>query len=274
MRDIELTLPLLSPSMLIDQMKTAGIGKSVLYAVEAPMVYASNEYVSAMCENFPDKFIGFASVNPLEPEAPDILEAAIKTLNLKGLKLHPPLQNFFPNDPKVFPVYARAQALNIPVVFHVGTTPFGAMCRLSQADPLLIDDVAVEFPELRIMLTHLGTLWHHSAFMVVEKNPNVFIDTAAYLYEIPQILTQDLIGRIGEDKVIFGTDYPMPFSGQVHDMKRFVDCIQTLPLEEKTKERIFSLNFERLLYGNPQKANDQKSENIIQQALKYSGKNI
>ena len=128
-------------------------------------------------------------MHPLAPDAPQTLKHAVEHLGLRGLKLHPPLQNFYPNSEAVFPVYQMAADLDIPIVFHVGTTPFGPMCRLSQADPILIDDVAREFPNLRIMLTHLGTLWHYEAFMVVEKNPIVFIDTAAYVHEIPQILT-------------------------------------------------------------------------------------
>lgn len=267
--DIELTLPLLASQALLDQMETADIDKTVIYAVEAPIVYASNEYVSALCNEFPDKLIGFASVDPLASNASETLKEAVNTLGLKGLKLHPPLQNFFPNDERVFPVYETASNLNIPVVFHVGTTPFGAMCRLSQADPLLIDDVAVAFPDLRIMLTHLGTLWHHGAFMVVEKNPNVFIDTAAYLYEIPKILTNDLIGRIGAEKIIFGTDYPMPFAKQIHNMKAFVDCINGLDIGTETKDRIFHRNFELLLEGRTEKTSQAKKDDIIQEALKY-----
>lgn len=255
LKEIEATLPLLSPDILVAQMDEAGISKSILYAVDAPIVYASNEYVKALCDNYPDRFIGFASVNPKDSSAVDVLDKAIKKLGLIGLKLHPPLQDFFPNNKVVFPIYEKAVELDIPVVFHVGTTPFGSLCRLSQANPLLIDDVAVQFPNLRIMLTHLGTLWHHEAFMVVEKNPNVFIDTAAYLYEIKNLLTLDLIERIGPNKLIFGTDYPMPYAGQVHRMKDFVDCIKNLNLPESILQGIFKENLETLLAGN--KANEK-----------------
>ena len=250
LQNIDKVLPLLLPETLLSQMDEAGIVKSVLYAVEAPIIYASNEYVHSLCNMFPDRLIGFASVNPKDANAPAVLEAAVRNLGMKGLKLHPPLQNFFSNDEKIYPVYEKAIELNIPVVFHVGTTPFGSLCRLAQASPLLIDDVAVCFPKLRIMLTHLGTLWHNEAFMVVEKNPNVFIDTAAYITEIKQILTPDIIVRIGADKIIFGTDYPMPYPGRVHRMKDFVDCIFGLGLSEPILQGIFKENFDRFLCGN------------------------
>lgn len=249
--ELDATLAMLQPEVLFAQMDEAGISRSVIYAVEAPIVYSSNEYVSELCNRFPDRLLGFASVDPKSKDAPAQLEHAVKNLGLKGLKLHPPLQHFYPNDEAIFPVYEKAVELNIPVVFHVGTTPFGSMCRLSHANPILIDDVAAQFPTLRIMLTHLGTLWHCEAFMVVEKNPNVFIDTAAYVYEIPQILTPDLITRIGPNKVVFGTDYPMPSANRPHRMKDFVDAIRGLEISDAIQRQFLSENFDRLLHGEP-----------------------
>lgn len=271
LEDLDATLGMLQPETLIGQMDEAGIARSVLYAVEAPIVYSGNEYVSNVCTRFPDRLLGFASVNPKAADAPTVLEHAVKNLGLKGLKLHPPLQNFFPNDEAVFPVYEKAAELDIPIVFHVGTTPFGAMCRLSTANPVLIDDVAIRFPTLRIMLTHLGTLWHCEAFMVVEKNPNVFIDTAAYVYEIPEILTSDLVTRIGSNKVIFGTDFPMPYANHPHRMKEFVDAIRGLPVSDDIKRAFFRDNFEHLLHGDRGvRRKDLTLESIMEKARKLS----
>jgi len=247
MGDLGRLLPLLSEDEVIKQMDEAGIEKSVLFAVEAPMVYCSNEMVASLCQKYSERFIGFASVDPKQKDAAEILEKAVTKLGLKGLKLHPPLQNFYPNDEVAFPVYAKAQELGIPVVFHIGTTPFGAMCRLDQANPILIDEVAVRFPDLKIVLTHLGTLWQNEAFMVVEKNPNVYIDTAAYPYEIKEILNENMIKRIGENKIIFGTDYPMSFTGEIHTMKTFVELIKSLEISDGLKEKIFSTNFTEMM---------------------------
>lgn len=248
-KHLDETLPLLKPKKLLEQMEEAGVNQTILYACLCPFIYSSNEYVARLCQKYPDKLTGFASVLPLEKNAPEQLEYYVKKLGLKGLKFHPPLQHFYPDDKRVFPVYEKAAELNIPVVFHVGTTPFGPACSLDQAHPLLIDAVACRFPGLRIMLTHLGTLWHNEAFMVVEKNPNVYIDTAAYLYEIEELLTPDLITRIGEDKIIFGTDFPMPFGDRPHRLKDFTRCIKELPIADHIKEKIFSKNIHSLLYG-------------------------
>ena len=248
---LDTMLPLTEPKNLLSQMKEAGILKSVLYAVDAPIVYASNEYVFQLCQKYPDKLIGFASANPHKKNAVDILEKAIKKFGFKGCKLHPPLQNFYPNDKKAFSIYEKLVKLNLPVVFHIGSTPFADMARLDQANPILIDEVACSFPKLKIMLTHLGTLWQNEAFMVVEKHPNVYIDTAAYTYEIPQLLTPETVERIGENKIIFGTDYPTPFGKKAHKMKDFVDCIKKLDLSIKIKQKIFSKNFNELLEKKP-----------------------
>jgi uncharacterized protein len=246
-KDAAQTLKYLTIETVLGQMDEAGIAQSVLFACYAPIVYASNEFVAAVCAKFPDRFIGFASIDPRDKDAPQVLEHAVQSLGLRGLKLHPPLQDFFANDRLMWPVYEKAAELDIPVVFHVGSTPFGALAKLSQANPLLLDDVAVAFPTLKIMLTHLGTLWQDEAFMVVEKNPNVYIDTAAYPYEIKELLTENLVRRVGEDKFIFGTDFPMPYEGHQHRMKDFVETVQGLALSPGTLEKIFSSNFERML---------------------------
>ena len=240
-------MELVSVETVLAQMQEAGIEKSVLFACYAPIIYSSNEFVAGVCKKFPDKFMGFASVAPKAKDAPYVLEHAVKELGLLGLKLHPPLQDFFPHDKKMWPLYEKAQALGIPVVFHAGTTPFGCLVKLSQANPILIDEVALQFPELKIILTHLGTLWHNEAFMVAEKNPNVYLDVAAYPYEIKNLLTEDLVRRVGEDKFIFGTDFPMPYEGKTHRMLDYIDCIISLELSPQIKEKIFYKNFEAMM---------------------------
>lgn len=247
-KDAKALIPFISEKEIIHQMDEAGIEKTVLFACICPILYSSNEFVADVCSKHPDRFIGFASVDPKLKNAIETLENAIKNLKLKGLKLHPPLQNFYPNDKKLWPVYELANYFNIPVVFHVGTTPFGKLTLLKQANPILIDDVAVEFPDLKIILTHLGTLWHNESFMVTEKNPNVYIDTAAYPYEITEILNEKLIKRVGENKFIFGTDFPMPYEGSFHKMQDFVKAINGLEISENMKEKIFSKNFEKIVF--------------------------
>ncbi|MBN2610775.1 MAG: amidohydrolase [Bacteroidales bacterium] len=242
-------LDMLSAENLLRQMDEAGIEQSVVFAMYAPLLFASNEFVAELCQKYHGRFTGFASVDIKAPDAAGMLEHAVKNLGLKGLKLHPPLQNFFPNDRKLWPLYQKAHDLNIPVVFHVGTTPFGSLVKLSQANPILIDDVANDFPGLKIILTHLGTLWHNESFMVVEKHPNLYIDTAAYPYEISDLLTLNLVKRVGEDKFIFGTDFPMPYEGKMHRLADFTEIFGRLQIPDYLKEKIFSGNFLKMMHG-------------------------
>jgi len=250
-RNLEETMQLISLESVINQMEEAKITQSVLFACYAPIVYSSNEFVAKICKDNPDKFIGFASLDPKDKNATNILENAVVNMGLRGLKFHPPLQNFYPNDKMMWPIYEKASQLDIPIVFHVGSTPFGSLAKLSQANPILIDEVAVNFPKLNIILTHLGTLWYNETFMVVEKNPNVYVDTSAYPYEIKRLLNENLVKRVGENKFIFGTDFPMPYEGKTHRMKDYVESINSLNLSKIIKEKILCKNFEKLMsYGS------------------------
>jgi uncharacterized protein len=245
--DVSRVLTVLSEDELLRQMDEAGIERSVLFALYGPILTASNEFVRDACLRHPDRFWGYASVDPHDERAPEILENAIVNYGLKGLKLHPPLQGVYPNDPKLWPLYEKAQALRIPVVFHVGGTPFGALVRLDQAQPILLDEVAIAFPELRIVLTHLGTLWHNESFMLVEKHPHVYIDMAAYPYEIRDLVNAHIVERAGSHKWLFGTDFPMPYEGRMHRMADFVETVRDLPLADGIKNGMFSGNLNRLL---------------------------
>ncbi|MBL0350448.1 MAG: amidohydrolase family protein [Elusimicrobia bacterium] len=138
--------------------------------------------------------------------------------------------------------------MNVPIVFHVGT-PFGCLCRLEHASPLLLDEVAVTFPKLRLLITHLGTLWHNESFWVVEKN-RMSTSTRPPPTEIKTILTPDIITRIGPDKIIFGTDSPMPYAGKVPRMKEFVDVVKSIEVGADVLADIFHNNFLRLLEGD------------------------
>jgi predicted TIM-barrel fold metal-dependent hydrolase len=245
--DVDKVTQMLSVENLLAQMDEAGIEKSVLFAVDAPLLTASNEFVANICKNHPERFIAFASVNPNRKEALHKIKNAILQHGMKGMKFHPPLQDFYPNESRLWPIYKLASDMGIPIAFHVGSTPFGNFVKLKQADPLLIDDVANEFPHLKIILTHLGTLWHNESFMIAEKHPNIYIDTAAYPYEIEELLTEKLIMRVGSEKFLFGTDFPMPYEGGMHRMIDFVKCIRQLAISNELKEMIFYRNFETLM---------------------------
>lgn len=245
--DVDSVVPMLSEEEMLRQMDEAGIDRTILFALYCPLLQASNEFVRDACARHPDRFWGYASVDPHDGRAPEVLENAVTSYGLKGLKLHPPLQRFYPNDKKLWPLYEKARDLDIPVVLHVGATPFGHLVRLDQAYPVLIDDIAIAFPDLKIVLPHLGTLWHNESFMLVEKHPNLYVDTSAYPYELAELLDENIIKRVGVHKWLFGTDFPMPYEERMHRMADFVEAIDSLPVSEEIKSAIYSENVLRLL---------------------------
>jgi len=262
--NIDDTLSLMGSAKLIKQMDEAGIEQSVLFACDAPILYASNEYVAGLCEAYPKRLVGFSSVNPKRANAVTLIDSAVKRMGLMGIYFHPPLQDFFPNDKAIFPIYELLSALKIPAVFHVGSTPFGSIVRLDQANPLLLDEVANNFPRLKILLTSLGTLWNNEAFMVVEKHRNVYINTSSCAYELKGLLTNDNIIRVGVNKFIFGTAYPAPFGAKAHRMKEFVEAINSLPLPAEIKERIFFKNFQEFIEVEHKKKIQMEKLNVRQ----------
>ena len=143
------------------QMAFAEVDKLVLLgedcAAEGGAVL-SNEEISRIVALDPARFIGFATVDPNRPDALDILRHAFGTLKLRGLKLHPSKQQFYPNDPKLFPIYELCLSYNVPITFHCGMS-WQPNTYLKYAHPYLFEDIAVRYPELRINLAHFGFPW-------------------------------------------------------------------------------------------------------------------
>jgi len=159
------------------------------------------------------------------------------------------------NDSRLHSIYKWAEKEGLPIVFTQVRPLLGAFVVF----PRPTRYSWMMWPAISRILNRFDasrTLWQDEAFMVVEKNPNVYIDTAAYLYEIELILTHDLVSRIGEDKLIFGTDYPMPSPPFAkHNMKEFVEKVKGLSIPDRVKEKIFSKNIRRVIDSTPSDSN-------------------
>jgi predicted TIM-barrel fold metal-dependent hydrolase len=133
---------------------------------------------------------------------------------VRGFKFHPSLQAFEPNDRAFYPIYEAISAAGVPALFHTGQTglgsalPGGHGIKLRFSDPMLLDDVAADFPELTIVMAHPAVPWIDSQIAIAAHKSNVFIDLSGYSpkYFPPQLVRA--IGRQLRDKVLFGTDYP------------------------------------------------------------------
>lgn len=163
------------------------------------------EYVGA----HPDKLVGFASVDPKDPGAPEELRRAVDDLGLRGLKLGPIYQDVHPSSKEALGVCETAAELGTPILWHQGTT-FVEQAQLSYANPVLLDEVASRFPALKMVIAHMGHPWVDEAVVVARKHPNVYLDVSG-LHPRPWQLYNALMGALEyrvDDKLLFGSDFP------------------------------------------------------------------
>jgi predicted TIM-barrel fold metal-dependent hydrolase len=171
--------------------------------------WVPDEYVAAFVSRAPQKLVGFASCDPTQPGHMQELEYAIEELKLGGLKMGPIYAGFDPRDERCRPVYAYCQARGIPVLFHTGTT-FNRDAPLGFSRPWLFDEVAIQYPELRMVLAHLGHPFHDECLAVIRKHPHVYADIAALYYRPWQFYNMLILAEEYQvmHKLLFGTDYP------------------------------------------------------------------
>jgi predicted TIM-barrel fold metal-dependent hydrolase len=201
--------------------------------VEGPMhPDLCNDYIAAVVRSDPDRFIGFASVNPRYqgPEAAVVeLERAVVDLGLTGVKLYPMYQHWAANDRDVaFPIYAKAQELGIPVMIHqAGSTRIDAKLELGR--PALLDDIGRVFRDLRVIVAHCGLPWVDEALFLLTKHPNFYAELS---YLIASITRRDLFLLLSRcepmfvplEKLFFGTDYP----GFLYDPVKLLEKLRTV----------------------------------------------
>ena len=196
------------PAAFDEMLAEQGVDHAVMVAQETPVTagMASTEAVAAFCRGS-KRLIPFASLNPfLQGNLGQALERAVNDLGCRGLKLYPSYQFFFPNDAMLYPLYAAAERLGIPVTFHTGSSRFPGS-RIRYADPLYLDDVAVDFPSLVIILAHAGRpFWYDRAAGLAQLHRNVYLDLSGLPpTNLPRYFPD--LARL-TDKMLFGSDWP------------------------------------------------------------------
>jgi uncharacterized protein len=235
------------------EMDEAGIEQAVLLPIDVTTSHGctivSNEQVADLVEKEP-RFIGFASVDPNLPDAPDKLQRAVRQLGLRGLKLDPSFQRFLPNDrERAFPIYQACGELDIPVLLHAGMSwiPSG-LAHFSQ--PLHLEEAVIAFPQVNFVLAHFAWPWVGEAIMLAVKYPNVHLDTAILYSGTPKntyrkIMAEqvglDVMERSLKSKIVFGSNYPRV------DIRRSIRGIQALEISQPLANAICSVNAKRLL---------------------------
>jgi predicted TIM-barrel fold metal-dependent hydrolase len=185
--------------------------------------WVPDDFIADFVARAPQKLVGFASCDPTQPGHVNELERAVKDLGLRGVKMGPAYAGFDPRDERCAPVYACCQAAGIPIIFHTGTT-FNREAMLAFSRPWLFDEVAMRFPELRIVLAHLGHPWHAECLAVIRKHPHLYADIAALYYRPWQFYNMMVLAQEYKvtHKLLFGTDYPFAGAKQSVDGVRGV----------------------------------------------------
>lgn len=207
----------------------------------------SSEEIAAGAARHADVLIPFGSVDPRRPGAIERAVHLIDDLGVRGMKFHPSLQGFTPNDPAFYPLYAELAARGTVALFHTGQTgigaglPGGRGIKLRLSDPMLLDDVAADHPDLTIVMAHPGVPWSDAAISVATHKANVFIDLSGWLpkYFPPALVRQ--LGTLLRTKALFGSDYP------VLTPDRWMSSFAELGVREEAHHDLFVGNAARVL---------------------------
>ena len=229
------------PSVLLKILDDAGVERACLINYVAPDVMGFlptvNDYVLKYAKADPERLIPFGSVHPAYTK--DVRKAA-KALVKKGLggfKVHPPHQLLFPNDKRLTPLYDVAEDAGVAVMVHTGTSTFPA-AKSRYGDPITVDDVAVDHPDLKIIMAHGGRpLWCDTAFFIARHHRNAYIDISS----IPPKRLLTYFPRLEEigDKVLFGSDWPGP---GVPGIREELNGIGWLSLTKELRDKVLIRN--------------------------------
>ncbi|MBZ4668464.1 MAG: amidohydrolase 2 [Defluviitaleaceae bacterium] len=233
---------------IFNQMKCAGLDRLCLlpedYTTQIGKAVVTNEEIKMLVDAAPDKFIGFASVDPYDKEALEKLEYAFTELNLSGLKLHPSRQHFYPYDERLKPIYELCVKFNKPIIFHSGLS-WEPDSYTKYSRPIEFEELAARYPKLRICLAHFGWPWVQETAMLMLKYPNVYADTALLYFDsgyefYKRVFNHDIpatwIDRSLRHQVMFGSNNPR------FEQIRMADAISKLGFRDSTVELIKGKN--------------------------------
>jgi len=235
----------LSLEEIIEKMEEAGIDKAFLIAARAGRVGLPGCYhmpysvVADACAKYPERFYGLAGIDPFEGmDGVRAFEDAIKNMGFVGAHLYPHWYELAPDHAKYYPFYAKCCELNVPIQMQVGQSMvYSQEYRTkSVGQPIALDAVACDFPELKLIGIHVGIPWHDEMISMAWKHENIFIGCDAHRPKYWPKSFIHYLNSYGQDKIIFGTDFP------VLEFKKTIDDIDTLGLKSEVRKKLLRDN--------------------------------
>ena len=241
----------ISLEKMIEDMDEAHIQYSFLIAAKTGRVglpgcyHMPPEIVAEAVAQYPNRFFGLMGIDPFSGmDGVRALEDAVKNMGFIGVHLYPHWYELAPNEARYYPFYAKCIELDIPIQMQVGQSLIYAKdhrCR-SVGRPIYLDDIACDLPELKLIGSHVGIPWHDEMIAMAWKHENVYICTDAHSPKYWPASIVKYLNSYGQDKVIFGTDFP------VLRFKRSIDEIDGLSLKPEVRKKFLRDNAVRI-YG-------------------------
>jgi hypothetical protein len=232
---------MIDPKRFAAYLKSHQIEKAVILPEISPITtgVVSNEYVLDFCQGN-DIFLPFCTVNPLLVSQPAQEFRKYIKMGAKGIKLYPSYNHFYPNESSIYPLYAMAQEHRLPVLIHTGSSVFKGS-KIKYADPIYLDDVASDFPDLLLLMAHSGRgLWYQKAFFLSRLHSNLYL-------EISGLPPKNLLNYFPDmekeiDKFVYGSDWP-----GIKTISSNIEAIKKLPLAEESIRKVLYENAARVL---------------------------
>lgn len=224
-----------------------GVDKVIVFGLRAHHsgLRVPNDYIGEYAASHPEKVIGFGAIDPVADPITETLEEIVR-LKLRGVKLGPIYQNIHPTDPRMMKVYEFCQANQLSIMIHQGAT-FVRRGPLKYALPIQLEDVAIRFPGLKMIIAHLGHPWIAETLVLIRKHPHLYSDVSALHYRPWQFYNALIMAKeYGVlDKLLFGSDYPFTTpEAQIEGLRNINYFAEGTNLPRLTHEEI-----ERLIYS-------------------------
>jgi len=235
----------ISGDMIVKDMDAAGIDKSVLLAIDWGLarhlgepklsIEEIDKVFADAAEKYPQRLIAFAGIDPRRNKADEMVGRFLKEWGMKGIKLHS-AAGFYPNDRACYPIYEKALEYGVPVLLHTGEVLKPLYFKYCQ--PIYVQEVAMDFPDLSIILAHTGGCWYSEAVAICNNATNVYLDLSVWQPRLLRPLEfyralRTLLDSVSWQRVLFGSDYP--FLKLLINQERWVKAFTEIP--DSVKER-------------------------------------